>query len=382
MTGSILTAVNRFLTPDLVSRVASAAGFDSKLAQGATSAAVPAILAGLSKVAGTSGGAQQLADATAMATPGGLDGFLHRLSNPGPMIEQGGSLMSSLLGTGMSSAIVSGISRYLGTSEGPMKSLLSLLGPAVLGVLGREMSPSADDGMGMARALRSQAADFTAAMPPGLSKLLSATGMPMSNISDATTGTTASATMPRDRTTDIPRQTSSPPPVRRTTTNGSGYSWAYWAIPLVALAALGGYLLSERPNHEVASAPPPATTSTTSGTTTSSGSQTAALTPSQMQTALPISSYLRHPVNSRTGEPLGMVQDILITQDGRVAALIVGVERTLGLGEKRVVLPFSVIETRGRDGTQELIFTGSKEQLGNAPTYDRDDSARPAAPRQ
>ena len=52
MTDNIVTAVSRFLTPELVSKVASASGFDPYMGQQAMAAAVPAILSGLADLAG------------------------------------------------------------------------------------------------------------------------------------------------------------------------------------------------------------------------------------------------------------------------------------------------------------------------------------------
>lgn len=385
MTGSILSAINRFLTPDMITRIASAAGFDSKLAQGAVSAAAPAILAGLAKVAGTTTGADRISDAAASISSGGMEAFTSRLSNPTQLMEQGGSLLSSLLGGNAMSALTSGIAKYVGSSEGSTRSLLGLLAPAVLGVLGREQQASGGNGTGLARALRSQAGEFTAALPPGLANMLNAGGFQnISSVSDTTTG---SATSGRERPMNTPPPHVTQPRATTTTTTsrGSDYSWAYWAIPLVALAALGAYLLGgDRTGREVATAPTTETArpAPTTGTAPSTTNQSATLSPGQVQTAMTLSSLLRQPLNSSTGEQLGSIQDVLITSDGRVAAVVVGTERALGIGEKRVILPFTVIDVVRRNGAPHaLVFSGTKEQLSSAPSFEpADGAARPAAP--
>ena len=65
MTDNIVSTISRFLTPELIGKMASATGLDRSIAQKATAAAVPAILSGLAGVAGKPGGARQLANAVA-----------------------------------------------------------------------------------------------------------------------------------------------------------------------------------------------------------------------------------------------------------------------------------------------------------------------------
>ena len=71
MTDSIIAAVSRFLTPEVIGKIASATGLDSATAQKAANASVPAILGGLADLAAKPGGARQLASAIA-EQPSGL----------------------------------------------------------------------------------------------------------------------------------------------------------------------------------------------------------------------------------------------------------------------------------------------------------------------
>ena len=52
MTDNIVSTISRFLTPELISKMASATGLDRTMAHKATAAAVPAILTGLADMAG------------------------------------------------------------------------------------------------------------------------------------------------------------------------------------------------------------------------------------------------------------------------------------------------------------------------------------------
>src|SRR5215813_9778939 len=61
MTDNIVASVSRFLTPELIGKLTSAAGLDRNIGQRATAVIVPAILSGLASVAGTPAGSRQLA---------------------------------------------------------------------------------------------------------------------------------------------------------------------------------------------------------------------------------------------------------------------------------------------------------------------------------
>ena len=52
MTDNIVSTISRFLTPELIGKMASASGLDRSVTQKATAAAVPAILSGLAGLAG------------------------------------------------------------------------------------------------------------------------------------------------------------------------------------------------------------------------------------------------------------------------------------------------------------------------------------------
>jgi sporulation protein YlmC with PRC-barrel domain len=82
-----------------------------------------------------------------------------------------------------------------------------------------------------------------------------------------------------------------------------------------------------------------------------------------------LSSLLDRDVSSASGERLGRVNEVLLAPDGRMAALIVGVERNLGIGEKVIAIPFNAARMQGRaDGTR-LVIDATREGLAKAPAY-------------
>jgi uncharacterized protein YrrD len=74
---------------------------------------------------------------------------------------------------------------------------------------------------------------------------------------------------------------------------------------------------------------------------------------------------------SRTGESIGEINDIIIGDDGRVLAVIVGVGGFLGMGEKDVAIAFEDLQWNN-NGNQPMVVTlmTSKESLKGAPAFD------------
>jgi len=75
------------------------------------------------------------------------------------------------------------------------------------------------------------------------------------------------------------------------------------------------------------------------------------------------------PSNSKIGE----IMDVLLSPDGKVNALIVGVGGFLGIGEKDVAVPFSAVKHTTKDGKVYLTLDTTKDALKAAPglRYDR-----------
>src|SRR5690606_32231180 len=62
-------------------------------------------------------------------------------------------------------------------------------------------------------------------------------------------------------------------------------------------------------------------------------------------------------------ENIGSVTDLVITPDGDVEAIVVGVGGFLGIGRKDVALEYDVAEWAERDGNEWLIIPTNREAL-------------------
>jgi sporulation protein YlmC with PRC-barrel domain len=56
-----------------------------------------------------------------------------------------------------------------------------------------------------------------------------------------------------------------------------------------------------------------------------------------------VTNFYTLPVYDRSDNKIGDVDDVLIGKEGRVTAMIIGVRRFLGIGEKDVGVPFSSV---------------------------------------
>ena len=67
---------------------------------------------------------------------------------------------------------------------------------------------------------------------------------------------------------------------------------------------------------------------------------------------------------------IGEVSDLVVTRDGRVEAIVVGVGGFLGLGEKRVALAWDSVRLAERDGERVFLVSATREQLEGMPAFE------------
>jgi hypothetical protein len=159
--------------------------------QGAIAGAVPAILGGLMGAASKGGGvADQLAAAVGQQDDSLLDNLTGALGggNHQQLADQGSNMLGSLLGDGVLGSLVGAIGKFSGMGSGSSKSLLGMLVPIVMSVLGRQQKAGGLDAGGLMDMLMSQKDNVQAAMPSGMANALGGLGF-MDNL----TGTAQSA---------------------------------------------------------------------------------------------------------------------------------------------------------------------------------------------
>jgi Bacterial protein of unknown function (DUF937) len=263
--GEIAMAVNlvsiamQFLTPDMIAKIASVLGLDRMIAQKAIGGAIPAILSSLSDVASTPGGARQLSNVLSQQQVGSLEGLKNLISGSDQtaLAESGVSMLSGLFGGGVLNTMSQAISKFAGIGEGSGKSLLGMLGPVVLGVLGQHQRSTGLDAGGLASLLASQKDQIAAALPAGLADQLSAAGL----IDKAAGGLRSGAAAASAAGSRVASASERYTPTRATVSQ-----WPYWLAGLVVLGGLAWYLMDRSGRQTVAELPRPAATQPATGT--------------------------------------------------------------------------------------------------------------------
>ena len=239
---NLVSLIMKFLTPDMIGRIASALGLDRNVTSSAIEAGIPALLAAFAGVAEKPGGPQKLADA-AKQEVGTLDKFAGMLGATGQtsIVERGSQMLGSLLG-GDQAELATAVGKYTGVGASKGGSLLGALGPLVMGAIAQQQGPRALDGGSIAGLLANQKDNIAAALPSGFGKLLGGTGL-LDALGDTARRTAAAggeatraAAASMTRTIDDTRRSAAVAPA---TTN-----WLLWAIPVLAIAALLLWLLA------------------------------------------------------------------------------------------------------------------------------------------
>ena len=234
MATNLVSQIVEAFGPTIVSRIASSLGFDQAVTQKAINAAVPGLLAALISLVSKPQGVSKLADAVGNQPAGILSSLADAIGGSGEkaLIDKGSNTLGSLLGGPVVSSLGSALGRYAGIGQGGSKSLLGLLGPAVLGVLAHQQRDQGLDASGLARLLTSQKDNVAAALPSGFSKSLDEAGI-LGDLKPATT---------KFATPTTPQSTS------------SVWPWLLGALALLAIGALAWNHWAGR-HREVAEAP-------------------------------------------------------------------------------------------------------------------------------
>ena len=83
------------------------------------------------------------------------------------------------------------------------------------------------------------------------------------------------------------------------------------------------------------------------------------------------SDYIGKTVYDQAGNNIGEVNDLIVSGDGNVEAVILGVGGFLGIGEKDVAVNTQAVQMVQDGDTQRLVVQATKETLEAAPSYDR-----------
>jgi hypothetical protein len=264
---NLVSLVSQFLTPQLVGGLARSLGINEAVAQKLVAAAVPTILASLGTAAAAPGGAQKVSDAISMSDPDILTKLSGAITGGNTrFLNEGGTLLSGLLGGGGLSSLTGALSQFAGAPQPATQALLGTVAHATVGTLGQQDPSNWSDPSAILSLLNSQKSAISAALPPELSKLLGASGLlaglggvaaaatqtatsTVSSAATAASSTVSSAASSAARTAQAAASRVPTPPVP----TSSGFPlWAIILIVVVVLLAIWWFLTQNQKPAEPA----------------------------------------------------------------------------------------------------------------------------------
>jgi len=225
---NIVELITSQLGDGVLSKLSGQIGASETQTKSAVSAAVPALLGTLGKLAGTPAGAKQLSSAMEGMDLGMLGNLVSAFTGRGASKtgELGGKLLASLLGGSGTSSLVSSLASLIGLNSGITKTLLGFLAPVVLGTIAKQFKGTPDPA-GLTRFFSEQQSNISGALPRGFSL-----------VDNASTVATAAL---HKHAPAVPKSSGIP-------------SWLPLAALLALASALGYYFLS-RPATELKDVP-------------------------------------------------------------------------------------------------------------------------------
>jgi sporulation protein YlmC with PRC-barrel domain len=88
-----------------------------------------------------------------------------------------------------------------------------------------------------------------------------------------------------------------------------------------------------------------------------------------------VTNYYKQSVYDPSDNKIGDVADVLVSEDGRIEALIIGVGGFLGAGEKDVAVPFTAVKGTKKNDKWYLVMNTTKDALKSAPGFKYDSNA-------
>ena len=231
---SLLDLISGRMTPEVVQKLAGQAGISATDAKRAIDAIIPAQLSGLASMGSSEAGANRLL--SVLKEHQGTESFAQVLLGGDAMQRQakvGETLQSAVYGNDLGQRI-SSMASSLGIPQGAASSLMGMIMPVVVGLLGREVRERGLDAAGLVNLLRGERETVEGARPTELAD------RPI-----------------RRRDLEASRVVEVAPPAR-------SRAWLWLLLPLLGLIALGLWYANRPPQTAVT--PTMVTTTSLGGT--------------------------------------------------------------------------------------------------------------------
>jgi Bacterial protein of unknown function (DUF937) len=235
---NLVSLVQQFLTPQMVSSLARAVGVNEAVAQKLVAAALPAVLAALGTAAAAPGGAQKVSDAISNSDPD----LLTKLSGAAAggntqLLGEGANLLSGLLGGGGLSSLVGALSQHAGAPQAAAQPLIGAVTNAVVGTIGQQDPSNWSDPTAILSMFNSQKSAIAAALPGEVSRALGASGL-LAGLGGAATAAADRATSTVSSAATAASSTASSAARSAQAAASSSSGFPMWAIILIVIVVL------------------------------------------------------------------------------------------------------------------------------------------------
>lgn len=102
-----------------------------------------------------------------------------------------------------------------------------------------------------------------------------------------------------------------------------------------------------------------------------SGMQNKGYLDSRPTNGMAASDLIGTELKTSADESVGKINDLIIDQDGKVAAVVVNVGGYLGMGEKHVAIDWSAVKKSGNPDNRDLRVDMTADDLQSAPSYEK-----------
>lgn len=236
MSINIVDLVKNYISQDLISKASSFLGENEGGVSKALSGLIPSVLGGIiSKGTASESNAQQLLDAAKEANNTGLLGNLGSLFDNQDLLSKGSGWVGNLFG-GQSNTLVDLISKFAGIKSSSSSSLLNMITPLILGLLGKKAQDDNLNAGGFLNLLASQKNNVLSALPTGLGTIASTLGL-------GAIGESAKAAVEGLQNTASSAY--------KNVESGGGNKWLWPLLILAALVLLLWWLLGKGCNQNV-----------------------------------------------------------------------------------------------------------------------------------
>lgn len=248
---NLVSLVQQFLTPQMVSSLARAVGVNEAVAQKLVAAALPAILAALATAAAAPGGAQKVSDAISNSDPDLLTKLSGAVAGGNTqLLGEGANLLSGILGGGGLASLAAALSQHAGAPQAAAQPLIGAVTNAVVGTIGQQDPSNWSDPSAILSMFNSQKSAIAAALPGDVAKALGASGL-LAGLGGAATAAaqTASSTVSSAATAASSTASSAARSAQAAASRSSGFPmWAIILIVVVVLVAIYWFMTqSQKP---------------------------------------------------------------------------------------------------------------------------------------